>query len=132
MCERLRVECVCGDSVSLDSPVTGSGRDSCPALLSCPRAKPCGGFPLQAEDRIYNSMELLIRSVSYKGHQFLSYNIQEPREQVLRWLAGVRGPGLHRADSGDAAQIPESLPCVSSVQGVQHVPGEFREIVRME
>ena len=63
MCERLKVECVCGDSVTLDSPVTGSGRDSCPALLSCPRAKSCGGFPLQAEERIINSMELLIRSV---------------------------------------------------------------------
>ncbi len=52
MCERLTVDCVCGDSVSLDSPVTGSGRDSCPALLSCPRAKSCGGFPLQAEDKV--------------------------------------------------------------------------------
>ena len=63
MCERLTVECMCGDSVSLDSPVTGAGRDLCPALLSCPRAKSCGGFPLQAEDRITNNMELLLRSV---------------------------------------------------------------------
>ena len=43
-----------------------TSREACrvsPALLACPRAKSCGGFPLQAEDRIFNSMELLIRSV---------------------------------------------------------------------
>ena len=28
------------------------------------------------------------------------------------------------ADQGDAPQVPESLPRVSSVSGVQHVPGE--------
>ena len=94
MCERLTVECVCGDSVTLDSPVTGSGRDSCPALLACPRAKSCGGFPLQAEDRIFNSMELLIRSVlhSVSVHLKTISCYQESCEQVLRGLAGVRGP----------------------------------------
>ena len=60
-CERLVVTCVCGDSITLDSPVVGAGRDVSPALLTCPRPKSCGGFPLQAEEKIANSMDLLIR-----------------------------------------------------------------------
>ena len=49
MCEKLTVQCVCGDTARLDSPVSGAGKDQCPALLACPRAKPCGGYPLQME-----------------------------------------------------------------------------------
>ena len=86
MCERLKVECVCGDSVTLDSPVTGSGRDSCPALLACPRAKSCGGFPLQAEDRISNSMELLIRSVLHSV--LINFDNLVIRSHVNKYYAG--------------------------------------------
>ena len=87
MCERLTVECMCGDSVSLDSPVTGAGRDLCPALLSCPRAKSCGGFPLQAEDRITNSMELLLRSV-VSPESSLSSRVLNIRSHVNKYYAG--------------------------------------------
>ena len=81
------MECVCGEPVTLDSPMTGSGRDLCPALLSCPRAKSCGGFPLQAEDRVSNAMELLIRSViSVLCHS--SVNILLIRSHVTKYYAG--------------------------------------------
>ena len=81
------MECVCGDSVTLDSPVTGSGRDLCPALLSCPRAKSCGGFPLQAEDRVSNAMELLIRLV-ISVLCLPSVNILLIRSHVTKYYAG--------------------------------------------
>ena len=60
-CERLTVECVCGDQMTVDSPVTGQGAQQSPALLSCPRTKQCGGFPLMQDDKILNSIDLLAR-----------------------------------------------------------------------
>ena len=52
---------MCGDSVTIDSNVTGVGKDQTPVLLSCPRAKPCGGYPLKLEEKISNSMDMMIR-----------------------------------------------------------------------
>ena len=45
------------------------------------------------------------------------------RDPLLRGLAGVRGPGLQRAHARHAAQVPDRLPGVPSLQGLQHVPG---------
>ena len=60
-CERLVVECVCGDSLTVDSPVVGQGANLSPALLTCPRAKQCGDFPLMLEEKILNSIDVLAR-----------------------------------------------------------------------
>eukprot|EP00092_Neocalanus_flemingeri_P020784 GFUD01022520.1.p1 GENE.GFUD01022520.1~~GFUD01022520.1.p1 ORF type:complete len:1437 (+),score=492.07 GFUD01022520.1:76-4386(+) len=62
-CERLVVECSCGDKLTVDSPVRGSGKDAFPALLSCPRTKECGGCPMQMEGKLVNAVDLLVRQV---------------------------------------------------------------------
>jgi len=65
-CERLVVECACGDLLTIDSPVRGSGKDAIPALLCCPRAKECGGCPMQIEGKLVNSLDMLVRQVINK------------------------------------------------------------------
>jgi len=60
-CERLVISCSCGDSVTVDSPSIGVGKDLWPTLLVCPRARSCGGYPLQKDESIANSIDLLIR-----------------------------------------------------------------------
>lgn len=46
-CSPLLLSCVCGEEVRLDAPFRGGGKTIAPALLVCPAAKPCGGYPLQ-------------------------------------------------------------------------------------
>merc|ERR1719474_2014059 len=60
-CERLVISCSCGDSLTVDSPSIGVGKDLWPTLLICPRARSCGGYPLQKDESIANSIDLLIR-----------------------------------------------------------------------
>ena len=60
-CERLVVECVCGDQLTVDSPVMGQGGQLLPALLTCPRSKQCGGSPLLQEEKILNNIDMLAR-----------------------------------------------------------------------
>ena len=65
-CERLVVECACGDMLTVDSPVRGSGKDATPALLCCPKTKECGGWPLQMEGKLANAVDMLVRQVVNK------------------------------------------------------------------
>ena len=55
--------------MTLDSPVSGSGKTLSPALFVCPRPKSCGGCPADQEEMITNSMELLIRKSINKYYQ---------------------------------------------------------------
>eukprot|EP00090_Calanus_glacialis_P016583 TRINITY_DN25936_c0_g1_i4.p1 TRINITY_DN25936_c0_g1~~TRINITY_DN25936_c0_g1_i4.p1 ORF type:complete len:1464 (-),score=583.40 TRINITY_DN25936_c0_g1_i4:126-4448(-) len=65
-CERLVVECACGDMLTIDSPVRGSGKDAFPALLCCPRTKECGGCPIQLEGKLVNAVDMLVRQMVNK------------------------------------------------------------------
>lgn len=65
-CERLVVECTCGDMLTVDSPVRGSGKDAWPALLCCPRTKECGGSPFLMEGKLSNAVDMLVRKVINK------------------------------------------------------------------
>ena len=46
-CSPVLLSCVYGEELKLDSPFRGGGKTISPDLLVCPRAKPCGGYPLQ-------------------------------------------------------------------------------------
>jgi len=65
-CERLVVECVCGEKLTVDSPVRGSGKDATPSLQCCPQSKGCGGFPLMQESKVSNAVDMLVRQVINK------------------------------------------------------------------
>jgi len=65
-CERLVVECCCGEMLTIDSPVRGSGKDATPSLLCCPQTKSCGGNPLMMESKVSNAVDLLVRQAINK------------------------------------------------------------------
>ena len=65
-CDRLVVECLCGDMLTVDSPVKGSGKDATPSLMCCPRTISCGGYPLQQEGKLINAIDLMVRQVINK------------------------------------------------------------------
>jgi len=70
-CTPLTVPCVCGEQSSLDTPFRGSGKDIMPSLLVCPRAKPCGGHPLQGERRglVMNLVTKMMRECTNKYYK---------------------------------------------------------------
>ena len=65
-CERLVVECCCGEMLTIDSPVRGSGKDATPSLLCCPQTKSCGGNPLMMEAKVSNAVDMLVRQAINK------------------------------------------------------------------
>merc|ERR1719348_558300 len=65
-CERLVVECCCGEKLTVDSPVRGSGKDATPSLLCCPQTKECGGNPLMMEGKVSNAVDMLVRQAINK------------------------------------------------------------------